>query len=69
VLKISGRPYRASASSTASTQKSTSSVIDSRHARTRRLNQSTTAEQSGSTVKQLRLPRGDLVRMNVILLR
>ena len=43
VLKISGRPCRASASSTASRQKSTSIVIDNRQARTRRLNQSTTA--------------------------
>jgi len=37
VLKISGLPYRASASSTASMQKSTSIVMDSRHDRTRRL--------------------------------
>jgi hypothetical protein len=43
VLKISGRPCRASASSTASRQKSTSRLIDTRQARTRRLNQSTTA--------------------------
>src|SRR4029077_7843245 len=43
VLKISGRPYLANASSTASRQNSTSIVIDSRQARTRRLNQSTTA--------------------------
>ena len=43
VLKISGLPWRASASPTASRQNSVSSVIDSRYARTRRLNQSTTA--------------------------
>src|SRR4051812_27354209 len=43
VLKISGRPCLASASSTASRQKSTSIVIDRRHDRTRPLNQSTTA--------------------------
>ncbi len=43
VLNISGRPWQASASSTASKQNSTSNVINSRHARTRRLNQSTTA--------------------------
>src|SRR5208283_5248370 len=43
VLKISGRPYLANASSTASRQNSTSMVIDSRQARTRRLNQSITA--------------------------
>ena len=43
VLKISGRPCRASASSSASRQKSTSMLIDSRQASTRRLNQSTTA--------------------------
>src|ERR1700676_4831173 len=43
VLKISGLPCRASASSTASRQNATSIVIDTRHARTRRLNQSTTA--------------------------
>src|SRR3954464_5714365 len=36
-------PYLASASSTASRQKSTSMVIDSLHESTRRLNQSTTA--------------------------
>ncbi len=43
VLKISGLPCRTRASSTASRQNSTSIVIDSRQARTRRLNQSTTA--------------------------
>ena len=43
VLKISGLPCLASASSTASRQNSTSIVIDTRHDRTRRLNQSTTA--------------------------
>jgi hypothetical protein len=43
VLKISGRPYLANASSTASRQNSTSRVIDNRQARTRRLNQSITA--------------------------
>ena len=40
VLKISGRPYRTSASSSASTQKSAPSVFDSRHASTARLTQS-----------------------------
>src|SRR6266403_1201327 len=40
VLKIAGRPYRASASSSASTQKSAASVLDSRHASTARLTQS-----------------------------
>ena len=43
VLKMSGLPWRASASSSASMQKSADSVIDSRQARTLRLNQSTTA--------------------------
>ncbi len=43
VLKIAGRPYRASASSTASRQKLVSRVIDSRQDSTRRLNQSITA--------------------------
>src|ERR1700692_1095540 len=43
VLKIVGRPYFASASSNASMQKSMVSVIESRGARTRRLNQSTIA--------------------------
>jgi len=43
VLKISGLQYLASASSTASMQNSTSIVIDRRHARTRRVDQSTTA--------------------------
>jgi len=43
VLKISGLPCLAIASSTASRQNSTSIVIDTRHDRTRRLNQSTTA--------------------------
>ena len=43
VLKISGLPWRARASSTASMQKSASSVIDTRQARTRRVNQSSTA--------------------------
>jgi hypothetical protein len=42
VLKMSGLPCRASASSSASIQKSALSVIDSRQARTLRLNQSTT---------------------------
>jgi len=42
-LKISGLPYRARASSTASRQNSVSSVIDNFHARALRLNQSTTA--------------------------
>ena len=40
VLKISGRPKRASASSSASTQNETSIVFDSRHASTARLAQS-----------------------------
>jgi hypothetical protein len=40
VLKISGRPYRKSASSRASTQNSAPSVFDSRHASTARLTQS-----------------------------
>jgi hypothetical protein len=40
VLKISGRPYRKSASSKASTQNSAPSVFDSRHASTARLTQS-----------------------------
>src|SRR6201984_3395840 len=40
VLKISGRPLRESASSSASTQKSASSVLESRQARTARLAQS-----------------------------
>jgi hypothetical protein len=43
VLKISGLPWRSSASSSALMQKSDDSVIDSRQARTLRLNQSTTA--------------------------
>ena len=43
LLKISGRPWRPSASSRASMQKPADSVIDSRHARTLRLNQSSTA--------------------------
>jgi len=43
VLKISGRPCRANASSSASRQNSTSMLIDTRQASTRRLNQSTTA--------------------------
>jgi hypothetical protein len=42
-LKMAGFGYRASASSTASTQKSTSIVIDSRQLRMRRANQSMTA--------------------------
>src|SRR6266446_6977701 len=42
VLKISGRPYRESASSIASIQKSPPSVFDSRHANTARLTQSMT---------------------------
>ena len=40
VLKISGVPCRASASSSVSVQKATSIVFDSRHDRTRRLYQS-----------------------------
>ena len=40
VLKISGLPKRASASSSASTQNDTSMVFDSRHASTARLAQS-----------------------------
>src|SRR5713226_6242314 len=40
VLKISGRPKRAKASSSASTQNETSIVFDSRHASTARLDQS-----------------------------
>ena len=43
LLKIAGRPWRPSASSRASMQKSAERVIDSRNARTLRLNQSTTA--------------------------
>ena len=43
VLKTSGRPCRAKASSSASTQNAASKVIDTRQERTRRLNQSTTA--------------------------
>ena len=43
VLKISGLPWRAKASCTASMQNSTSIVIDSRQAKNRRLNESTTA--------------------------
>ena len=43
VLKISGLPWRANASSTASTQNPASIVIDSRQDRTRLLNQSITA--------------------------
>ena len=43
VLKIPGVPWRASASSTASMQKPASSVIDTGHARTRRVNKSSTA--------------------------
>ena len=40
VLKISGRPYRASASFSASTQNPASMVFDSRQDRTRRVAQS-----------------------------
>nr|WP_271587062.1 hypothetical protein [Bradyrhizobium sp. CCBAU 53415] len=40
VLKISGVPYFASASSRAATQNETSIVFDNRHARTARLAQS-----------------------------
>ena len=40
VLKISGRPWRASASSSAATENSAVSVFDSRHASTARLTQS-----------------------------
>jgi len=43
VLKISGLPKRASASSSAATQNEVSIVLDSRHARTARLAQSITA--------------------------
>jgi len=43
VLTMSGRPWRASASSRASMQKSAVRVIDSRQASTFRLCQSTTA--------------------------
>ena len=43
VLKISGRPYRASASSRASTQNDASMVFDNRQANTARLAQSMTA--------------------------
>ncbi len=43
VLKISGLPYRAIASSTASVQNAVSIEIDSRHASTLRLCQSMTA--------------------------
>jgi len=43
VLKISGLPCRAMASSIAAMQTSTSIVFDSRHANTRRLAQSITA--------------------------
>jgi hypothetical protein len=43
VLKTSGLPYRAIASSSASTRKSASMVIDSRQDSTRRPNQSMTA--------------------------
>ena len=43
VLKISGLPWRASASSRASTQNAASMVIDSRQDRTLRKYQSTTA--------------------------
>jgi hypothetical protein len=42
VLKISGLPWRAKASSTASTQNAASMVIERRHDSTRRLNQSST---------------------------
>lgn len=45
LLKISGLPSRASASSTASMQKAASIVTDSRHDRTFRLNQSTRAQR------------------------
>jgi hypothetical protein len=53
VLKISGVPRRASASSTASRQNATCIAIDTRHDRTRRLNQSTTAAS-----RQSRVPLG-----------
>ncbi len=54
VLKTSGRPWRASASSSASMQKSADSVIDSRQARTLRLYQSmTAARQTASLVAPL----------------
>ena len=43
VLKISGRPNRARASSSASMQNSTSIVFDTRHASTLRVAQSITA--------------------------
>jgi len=42
VLKTFGLPCLASASSNVSTQNAASKVIDTRHARTRRLNQSST---------------------------
>jgi hypothetical protein len=42
VLKISGLPWRAKASSSVSTQNAVSIVMDSRHDSTRRLNQSST---------------------------
>jgi hypothetical protein len=43
VLKISGRPNRASASSSAATQNPASIVFESRHDKTARLAQSITA--------------------------
>ena len=46
VLKMSGRPCRASASSTASRQTLASIVIETRQDSTRRLNQSSTAARS-----------------------
>ena len=42
VLKMSGLPWRARASSSVSTQNAASIVIESRHDSTRRLNQSST---------------------------
>jgi hypothetical protein len=45
LLKMSGLPYRASASSRAATQKSAVIVIETRQARTRRLYQSITASR------------------------
>ena len=42
VLKMSGLPWRARASSRVSTQNAASIVIDKRHDSTRRLNQSST---------------------------
>lgn len=43
VLKMSGLPWRARASSSVSTQNAASIVVETRHDSTRRLNQSSTA--------------------------